>query len=248
MIKLIDISKQYESNFGIIEVLDKISFSVESESFISIIGPSGCGKTTLLKIIGSIINPSSGAVLIDGASTEDMRQKHNFGFVFQEPALLPWRTVLKNVQFPGEIVRESGIVNRAQDLINLVGLGGFEKAFPEMLSGGMKTRVALARALIFNPKIILMDEPFGNLDEITRDMINFELLSIWKKIRSTVIFITHNIGEAVLLSDKIIVLSSRPSGIKRIVTVDFPRPRSREIRRNPGFVKLVEDLRELLCQ
>ena len=248
MIQLKNISKRFKNNIGTIEVLRNISFSVEKGNFISIVGPSGCGKTTLLKIIGSIINSSEGEVLVDGNSAGDECRSHRFGFVFQEPALLPWRTVLGNVQLSGEIIREAKIVERAEELINLVSLKGFEKAFPKVLSGGMKTRVALARALIFNPEILLMDEPFGSLDEITRNMMNFELLRIWKEIKTTVIFITHSISEAVLLSDQVIVLTPRPAEIKKIVTIDLPRPRLIEMRRQIGFVKIVEDLREQLAQ
>jgi len=247
MIQLKNISKKFEHNIGTIEVLNKISFSVEKGSFTSIVGPSGCGKTTLLKIIGSIISPSEGEILLDGKATGSSQTNHRFGFVFQEPALLPWRTVLGNVQLPGEIIREAKIVDRAGELISLVNLKGFEKVFPKVLSGGMKTRVSLARALIFNPEILLMDEPFGSLDEITRDAMNFELLRIWREIKTTVIFVTHSISEAVLLSDKVIVLASRPAEIKKIVTVGLPRPRLREMRRQVGFVKIVEDLREQLA-
>lgn len=248
MIQSINISKRFENNIGVIEVLKKITFSVEKGSFTSLIGPSGCGKTTLLRIIGSIAEPSEGEVLVDGDPSGYVRSNHRFGFVFQEPALLPWRTVLRNIQLPGEILRETKIIARAHELINLVGLEGFENAFPKQLSGGMKTRVALARALIFHPQILLMDEPFGSLDEITRDTMNFELLRIWKEIKTTIIFVTHSISEAVLLSDKVIVLTPRPAEIKKIVTVNLSRPRSREMRREPNFVKMVEDIREQLNQ
>lgn len=247
MIQVTNISKNFHNNMGVIKALEKISFSAEKEKFTSIIGPSGCGKTTLLRIIGSLTNPSEGEVLIDGKLAQHAYLEHRFGFVFQEPPLLPWRSVLKNIQLPGEILHEEKIKSRAYNLIKLVGLEDFENALPKMLSGGMKTRVAIAMALSFHPSILLMDEPFGNLDEITRDAMNFELLRIWEATKTTAIFVTHSISEALFLSDKVIVFTPRPGRIKKIVTIDLPRPRESKMRKLPEFVEMVEDLRETLA-
>lgn len=247
MIELVEIRKVFHNhNNKAVEALKEINFSVEKGSFTSVIGPSGCGKTTLLKIVGAIINPSGGYVTIDGGNPSQALLKHYFGFVFQEPALLPWRSVLRNIQLPAEILHEKKAKARADSLIRLVGLAGFEGALPKELSSGMKTRVAIARALSFHPPVLLMDEPFGNLDEITRDMMNSELLRIWREIQATVIFVTHSIREAVLLSDNVVVLTSRPGKIKEIIHIDLPRPRTREMRRLPEFGAMVEDIRELL--
>jgi len=246
MIEVEGVSHFFQNASGRVEVLDRVGFAVEKGSFTSIVGPSGCGKTTLLKIIASLLEPSGGAVKIDGTPSRRRLSEHPFGFVFQEPALLPWATVLKNIQLPGEILGIRAAVDRAAGLVELVGLKGFENARPHELSGGMKARVALARALSFHPAILLMDEPFGNLDELTRDAMNFELMNICREIETTVLFVTHNISEAVLLSDQVVVLSGRPARAKKAVRVDFPRPRDAGLRRTPEFVKKVEDLREVL--
>jgi NitT/TauT family transport system ATP-binding protein len=246
MIQIRAISKTFSNGAGEVHSLRNVSFSVEKGSFVSIIGHSGCGKTTLLKIIGALLEPTQGDVLINNKSSHEAYLEHRFGFVFQEPNLLPWRTALKNIELPGEILQDKAVLARAKEMIKLVNLEGFEQAFPRQLSGGMKTKVSIARALSFHPPILLMDEPFGSLDEITRDAMNLELLRIWEKIKTTVIFVTHSIREAVLLSDKVIVLSPRPGEVKKIVTIDFPRPRTKEMRKLLKFVEFVEDLREQL--
>lgn len=247
MIEIAKISKVFNNhNNKAVEALRGISFSAKKGGFTSIIGPSGCGKTTLLKIVGALINPSEGEVSVDGNSPSQALLKHYFGFVFQEPTLLPWRSVIKNIQLPGEILSERKVIGRAGSLIRLVGLSGFEDSLPKELSGGMKTRVAIARALSFHPPVLLMDEPFGNLDEMTRDTMNSELLRIWGEIKTTVIFVTHSIREAVLLSDNVVVLTPRPGRIKEIVHIDLPRPRTKEMYRLPQFGEMVENIRELL--
>jgi NitT/TauT family transport system ATP-binding protein len=201
----------------------------------------------MLRMISYLIEPSKGEILIDGERlSRKYFYQHSFGCVFQDPALLPWRTVLGNVQLSGQILKDKNIVNKSGDFIKLVGLEGYESMFPRQLSGGMKTRVAIARALVFYPSILIMDEPFGDLDEITRDRMSFELLRIKEKINNTVIFVTHKIDEAVLLSDRIIVLSPSPGKVKKIVDVALPKPRCESIRRQLEFVNLVEDLREVL--
>jgi len=246
MIELIKINKIFNHNNKAIVALKEVSFAVEKGSFVSVIGPSGCGKTTLLKIMGALVNPSKGIIMINGQSSRKALSQHSFGFVFQDPTLLPWRTVVGNIQLPAEILKDSAARARVAQLIQLVGLEGFEDSFPRELSGGMKTRVAIARALSFHPSIILMDEPFGSLDELTRDVMNFELLRIWKETKTTVVFVTHNINEAVLLSDKIVILTARPGTIKEIINVDLSRPRVNDLRRTAQFVGLVEGIRNKL--
>lgn len=246
MIELCKVSKEYNNNFKAVEALRNVSFRVNRESFISIVGPSGCGKTTLLKIIGGFISPSSGYALNDGVAAQEAIRKHSFGIVFQEPTLLPWRTVAENIRLPLEILYEKNVMPRIRDLIKLVGLEGFENALPNQLSAGMKTRVALARAVIFRPKVILMDEPFSNLDALSRDTMILELLRIWEEIKTTVIFVTHDISEAVFLSDRIVVLTPRPGQVKEIVKVNLPYPRNKQTRRLPEFAIITEDVREIL--
>jgi len=246
MIEAVRIGKEFTSNFKRLEVLKDISFSVKKGSFTSIVGMSGCGKTTLLKIICGISNPYSGQILIDGEGASKAGRNHYFGIVFQEPTLLPWRNVYNNIELPLELNSCPRTKFKADDLIKLVGLEGFENVMPHELSAGMKARVAIARALIFHPSILLMDEAFNNLDEITRSNLNLELLRIWEEIRTTVLFVTHNISEAIFLSDRIIVLTPRPGTVRKIIDVNLPRPRNKQTRRLPEFIEIVENARELL--
>lgn len=246
MIKLIKVGKTFTNNKKSVRALSDISLDVKKGNFISLIGPSGCGKTSLLRIVGAIMPASEGEVFVDGYSPHAALSRHYFGFVFQEPTLLPWRNVIKNIQLPGEILSNKEAAERAYELIRLVGLESFSNSYPKELSGGMKTRVAIARTLSFHPSILLMDEPFGSLDEITRDTMNFELLQIWRKIKTTVMFVTHSINEAVLLSDKVVVLTSRPARIKEIVDIPLSRPRSTKMRGAAEFAKLTEGIREQL--
>lgn len=246
MIRLTAISKQFQSAQGALDVLSSLSYSFKKGSFTSFLGPSGCGKTTLLKIIGALIVPTRGEVLIDGKAAHEALRQHDIGFVFQDPTLLPWRTVRGNINLPREILKDKKDMMSVDEAIALVRLNGFGKEFPHTLSGGMRTRVALARALSFHPAILLLDEPFASLDEITRDMMNFELLRIWQQVDSTVVLVTHNISEAVLLSDAVIVLSNRPAHVKEEFLIPFPYPRTPELRRTREFIDLVENIRELL--
>jgi NitT/TauT family transport system ATP-binding protein len=222
-----------------VEALRDITFDVRENEFVSIIGPSGCGKSTFLRLIADLLPVSSGRVTIDQRAPRSARQKREIGFVFQEPALMPWRSAVKNVRLPLEILAQDGEDGRrtAMRLLQLVGLGDFEEKRPDQLSGGMRQRVSIARALTYNPKLLLMDEPFGALDQITRDEMNHELLKIWEQERSTVIFVTHSIAEAIYLSDRVVVLSPRPGSIVDILTVPLERPRDPALKRTPVFLE-----------
>ena len=230
--------------FGQVVAVDHVDLHVESGELFFLLGPSGCGKTTILKIIGDLLSPTEGNISIGGLTTYEARVKQMFSFVFQNPVLLPWRSILDNVRLPLEIVKNG--TRKPEDLIELVNLKGFEHKFPNELSGGMKQRVALARALTFDPEILLMDEPFGALDEFTRNELNEQLLILWKAINVTVLLVTHSISEAVYLSDRILVLSNRPSMIEEDFKVPFDRPRKREIKETSEFHEIVKWLRKKL--
>ncbi len=234
-----------------LHVLDDVSIDVPHGQFTSIIGPSGCGKSTLLRIVGGLLAPSSGSVHIDGAGPHDAQRRHDIGIVFQEPALLPWRTVAANVRLPLEIdgARRRGA--DAESLLDLVGLGEFRDYYPHQLSGGVAQRVAIARALAVDPTLLLMDEPFGALDEITRTAMRYELLRIWASqakaaARKTVLFVTHSITEAIVMSDRIIVINGRPGRVVADAAVELPRPRTQEIERSAPFLDYADHLRGLL--
>lgn len=246
-IEITGVSKIYGSGPRAVRALRPTTLSVKPNDFVSLVGPSGCGKTTLLKIVGDIISPSSGSVTVDGARAHDVRRAGHFGYVFQTPVLLPWRTVERNVQLPFEVGgRSSGsradIAQRIRSVLDIVGLADYSDRRPAELSGGMQARVSLARALVLEPSVLLMDEPFAALDELTRTNMAFHLLRVWERVRTTVVFITHHIEEAVLLSNRVVVMSARPGGIEREVAVDLPRPRSLETRKHPRFRELVEEL------
>ncbi|MEA2640691.1 MAG: NitT/TauT family transport system ATP-binding protein [Chloroflexota bacterium] len=223
-----------------IEVLRDVSVSVAPGEFLSIVGPSGCGKTTLLRIFAGLIPVSSGAVLYDGAPVSGPSSK--MGFVFQSDNLLPWRRIHDNVAFGPELrgERRDSMEPRIQSLLRLVGLSGFERYYPHQLSGGMRQRVNLARALAIQPDVLLMDEPFAALDAQTREIMQDELLRIWQETGNTVIFITHQIDEAIFLADRIMVLGARPGRIREVIPVDLPRPRSLEMKRHPEFTRLAD--------
>lgn len=232
--------------YNSLDVLSDISFQIKKGEFISIIGPSGCGKTTLLKIIGGLISPFGGNIAIENKSLNIAIKRRAFGFVFQNPVLLPWRTVLQNIELPLEIIGGQNPFKKSEELLNLLGLENFGNYYPKALSGGMKQRVAIARALVFNPDILLMDEPFGALDELTRERLNLELLKIWEQTHKTIIFITHSLSEAVFLSDKIIVLSKRPTKIVDIKNIDLPFPREITIKESKEYLKYILWLRNCL--
>ncbi len=244
MIEAKNLSKSYAVDGGMTHALDDISFSVPAGQFVSLIGPSGCGKSTLLKVIGDIIEPSDGAVFVDGITAREARLKGMFSFVFQNPILLPWRRVIENVRLPLEILHREARDPSA--LLKLVGLAGCENLYPKELSGGMQQRVALARALTFDPKVLLMDEPFAAVDEFTRNGLNSELINIWQEINVTIFFVTHSIIEAVFQADQVIVLSSRPAKIKSITNIPFSRPRDNSLKDSEEFQAIVKSLLEML--
>jgi NitT/TauT family transport system ATP-binding protein len=230
-----------------VTALENINFTVEEKSFLSIIGPSGCGKSTLLKIIAGLIPSSSGDCQISGRSVRAPSQ--DVGFVFQNAVLLPWFTVLENVLLPIKIQKPGEkdlYLDKAHKLIEMVGLRGFETSYPFELSGGMQQRTAIVRALIYDPKVLLMDEPFGALDAMTRDQMNMELMRIWAESHKTILFVTHSIQEATLLSDRVIVMSARPGKIIEDLTIDLPRPRTIHLVATERFDQLTSHLRNLL--
>ena len=233
---------------GDVVALDGVDVHIPKGSFTSIIGPSGCGKSTLLRIFTDLVSPTTGRATLDGKSPYQAREARNFGVVFQSPNLLPWRTVLRNVMLPLEAMGlpRAERVSRSEQMLELVGLPGFAKHHPYQLSGGMQQRVSIARALSMQPNTLFMDEPFGALDEITRDRLNLELMRIWGETSCTVMFITHSLTEAVFLSDQVIVMSSRPGRITRRVHVDLPHPRTTATREEPRFYEYVTDLRKAL--
>jgi NitT/TauT family transport system ATP-binding protein len=220
-----------------VEALRGLHFEVQENEFLSVIGPSGCGKSTLLRLISDLLPITSGEVRIDGGPARLARERRQIGFVFQEPALMPWRSSARNVRLPLEILKRKGPAQKmvVHDRLELVGLKDFGDKRPDQLSGGMRQRVSIARALTYQPYLLLMDEPFGALDQITRDDMNQELLKIWEQRKCTVIFITHSIAEAIYLSDRVVVLSPRPGRISEIIDVPLPRPREAAIKRSPVF-------------
>ncbi len=228
--------------------LTEIDLEIQPGQFISLIGPSGCGKSTLLRVIGDLIEPSSGEALVGGKPAHRARLDRDYGMVFQEATLMDWRTIRKNVSLPLEMMGwdRQRRDERVRELLQLVELTGFEDHHPWQLSGGMQQRVAIARALSFSPSLILMDEPFGALDEMTRDRMNIELLRIWEATGATVVFVTHSIAEAVFLSSRIVVMSARPGRVQKIVDVDLAYPRANDTREEPRFFELATEVRELL--
>ncbi len=228
--------------------LQEIGFSVVPSEFVSIVGPSGCGKTTLLRIVGGLLHPTLGEIRIDGQSPREAQRNKAIGFVFQEPALVPWRTVWQNVHLPFEVgngAKETA-QNRVTSLLDTTGLRSFRDYYPFQLSGGMQQRVALARALALEPSLLLMDEPFASLDELTRSSLRQELLRLWDLTHKTVLFVTHSIPEAVLLSDRVFMLSGKTHRLKAEVKIELPRPRKEGIEDSADFVKYRRELRLLL--
>jgi NitT/TauT family transport system ATP-binding protein len=240
--------KDLTKRFGETTALQGIDLEIEPGEFVSLIGPSGCGKSTLLRIIGDLIQPTSGTASVNGKPARQARVDHDYGIVFQDAVLYDWRTVAKNIALPLELARwnRRRRVAKVNEMLDLVELTGFENHHPWQLSGGMQQRVAIARALSFDPSLLLMDEPFGALDEMTRERMNMELLRIWEASRSTVVFVTHSIAEAVFLSTRVVVMSPRPGRISSVITVDLPQPRTATTREEPRFFELVTDVREAL--
>jgi NitT/TauT family transport system ATP-binding protein len=246
LISIEDVEKIYPGRLGARVALRPTTLEIDEGEFVSVLGPSGCGKTTLLKIVAGLLPASAGRVSIAGVPVTEPPDE--VGVVFQAPTLLRWRTVLDNVLVPAEA---RGLPRRryepvARDLVRLVGLDGFTEHYPRELSGGMQQRVALSRALLLDPRLLLMDEPFGALDAMTREEMNLELQRIWGERAKTVLFITHSIDEAVFLSDRVVVMTARPGRILDTLVIDLPRPRTIHVRRHPHFVEYVDRLRTLI--
>ena len=229
-----------------VTALSGVSVDIAAGSLVTMLGPSGCGKSTLLRAIADLVPVSAGAITVLGRSPEVARRERNFSFVFQDATLLPWRSALDNVRLPLEVGGGGAAHAEPRELLELVGLKGREKALPSELSGGMRQRVAIARALVSRPKILLMDEPFGALDEITRDKLNEELLRIWRETGTTIMFVTHSIPEAAFLGQQVLVLASHPGRVKELVTVDLPAQRRLAMRDTLDFVQITAHLRRLL--
>ncbi|TWB87804.1 NitT/TauT family transport system ATP-binding protein [Bradyrhizobium macuxiense] len=242
-----DVTCSYTSRDGSsVTAIQRASFDIRQGEFVSILGPSGCGKSTLLMIMAGLLKASGGSVSFKGG--EIVGPPEDFGFVFQDPVLLPWRTVQKNVELPGELRGMSGpeLSRRAVAMLELVKLAGFSAKYPHELSGGMRQRVAIARALVMNPSLLLMDEPFGALDAMTRDKLNLDLQRIGIETGATIMFVTHSIPEAVFLSDRVLVMSSRPSTVSAVVSIEIPRPRPIEMMNTDAFGSYVSELRRRL--
>ncbi|HUP31493.1 MAG TPA: ABC transporter ATP-binding protein [Gaiellaceae bacterium] len=246
VVSLAGVTKQFGK--GGVTALQDVDLEIRPGEFISLIGPSGCGKSTLLRVVGDLIQPTSGTVEVNGKTAARARADRDYGIVFQDSVLFDWRTVAKNIGLPLELAgwRRERRRQRVQEMLDLVELTGFETHHPWQLSGGMQQRVSIARALSFDPALLLMDEPFGALDEMTRERLNLELLRIWQASGSTVIFVTHSISEAVFLSTRVVVMSPRPGRITGIVDVDLPQPRTGGTREEPRFAELIRDVRRTL--
>ena len=239
-----DLSLTFKTADGPVYALQGINLTVNDGDFVSFIGPSGCGKTTLLRVIADLEQATAGTISVNGMSPSQARMARAYGYVFQAPALYPWRTVEQNVGLPLEIMGTADAASRVKRNLELVNLTGFEKKFPWQLSGGMQQRVSIARALAVEPKLLLMDEPFGALDEIVRDKLNQQLLELWAATKKTVVFVTHSIPEAVFLSSKIVVMSPRPGRIIDVIETNLPADRTLDIRETPEFLKIAHRVRE----
>lgn len=240
------LTKVYGTATGPLVALADVSFTIEEGEFISLVGPSGCGKSTLLSILGGLEERSEGDLNLDGETLD--RPRTDIGMMFQSSVLFPWRTARENVRLPGIVLGLDAKEQAAKcdELLDLVGLSGFGDRYPNELSGGMRQRVALARLLAHGPRVLLMDEPFGALDEFTREAMNLELLRVWEKTRKTVVFVTHNVGESVFLSDRVFVMTPRPGRLAGILEVDLPRPRTTTMMREPRYSELVFEIRHML--
>lgn len=240
------LSKVFDGPQGDVHALDDINFEIGEGEFVSAVGPSGCGKSTLLKVIAGLLPPTRGRVQYDGEAVD--RPRRDIGFMFQTAVLFPWRNALQNVLLPGEVfgMSREELEDEAIEIMRAVELSGFEKSYPWQLSGGMQQRVALARTLLYKPRLLLMDEPFGALDEFTREKMNDLLLELWSEHKNTVVFITHNIQEAVFLSDRVFIMTPRPGRLVKDLPVDLPRPRTFEVTKRSEFTDAVFEVRDQL--
>ena len=246
-----DVSVRFFSGARSVTALMDVSLDLREGEFLSLLGPSGCGKSTFLRVVADLVRPSSGSLTVLGVTPEQARLRRDIGFVFQDPALLPWRTALQNVELPLEVARDRIKTTKSpraspMELLQLVGLKGFESAYPHELSGGMRQRVSIARALVSSPSVLLMDEPFGALDEITRDRLNEELLRLWRELGMTVLFVTHSIYEAAFLGQRVMMLATNPGRVREIVPINLPAHRTLAERETPEFVKITAYLRRVL--
>ena len=241
-----DLSLVFETADGPVHALSHVSLTVMPGEFVSLIGPSGCGKTTLLRVIGDLESATSGQIVVKGMSPREARLGRSYGYVFQAPALYPWRTVGRNIALPLEIMGYGLEERRArvEAGLSLVNLTGFANKYPWQLSGGMQQRASIARALSFDPDLLLMDEPFGALDEIVRDKLNEQLLRLWEHTAKTVVFVTHSIPEAVFLSTRVVIMSPRPGRVHDIIDCDFPKDRTLDVRETPAFLEVAHRVRE----
>jgi NitT/TauT family transport system ATP-binding protein len=248
MLRAIDLGMHFPNGNGGLTALQRVSFATTRDSFVCIVGPSGGGKSTLLRLLGGLLHPTSGEVRFEGARLEGPRRR--IGFVFQHANLMPWRTAVENVSLPLELqgINSNELVERSRSLLELVGLGGFEAALPRDLSGGMAQRVAIARALVHRPDLLLLDEPFGSLDALTRERMAFELMRIWQARTVSVVMVTHSITEAVLLADRVLVLSPRPGTVVLDLPIRLPRPRVMAMTHTPEFGKLALEIRGAIGQ
>ena len=248
VVEAVGVGKVFGEGAGSVTALEAVDLTIRQGEFVSLIGPSGCGKSTFLRIIGDLTAPTSGTISINGKPAARARLDRDYGMVFQAPVLMDWRTVAKNIELPLEIMGYAADERRrrSQELLELVELGAFADRHPWQLSGGMQQRVAIARALSFDPKLLLMDEPFGALDEMTRERMNAELMRIWRRTGTTIVFVTHSIPEAVFLSTRVVVMSARPGRISQVVDIDLPDERSVETRESEAYFRLVTRVREAL--